>query len=63
MEDKELTLDFLNVTVAHLMADIEAMEEYNDGVWQEEVLSGQLERLSLTALLLGSLLDKLKEVE
>ncbi|WP_273722852.1 hypothetical protein [Leuconostoc mesenteroides] len=63
MEDKELTLDFLNVTVAHLMADIDAMEDYNKTVWQEETLSGQLVRLSLTASLLGSLLDKLKEVE
>ena len=63
MEDKELTLDFLNVTVAHLMADIDTTIDYNKTVWQEETLSGQLERLSLTALLLGSLLDKLKEVE
>lgn len=63
MEDKELTLDFLNVTVAHLIDDIDTTIDYNKTVWQEETLSGQLERLSLTALLLGSLLDKFKEVE
>ena len=63
MEDKELTLDFLNVTVAHLIDDIDTTIDYNKKFWQEEILSGQLERLSLTALLLGSLLDKLKEVE
>lgn len=63
MKDKELTLDFLNVTVAHLIDDIDTTIDYNKKVWQEETLSGQLERLSLTALLLGSLLDNLKEVE
>lgn len=63
MEDKDLTLDFLNVTVAHLIDDIDTTIDYNKKVWQEETLSGQLERLSLTALLLGSLLDNLKEVD
>lgn len=63
MEDKELTLDFLNVTVAHLIDDIDTTIDYNKKFWQEEILSGQLERLSLNALLLGSLLDKLKEVD
>lgn len=63
MEDKDLTLDFLNVTVAHLIDDIDTTIDYNKKFWQEEILSGQLERLSLTALLLGSLLDKLKEVD
>lgn len=63
MENKELTLDFLNVTVAHLIDDIDTTIDYNKTVWQEETLSGQLERLSVTALLLGSLLDKFKEVE
>ena len=63
MEDKELTLDFLNVTVAHLIDDIDTTRDYNKKFWQEETLSGQLERLSSTALLLGSLLDKFKEVE
>ena len=63
MEDKELTLDFLNVTVAHLIDDIDTTIDYNKKFWQEEILSGQLERLSLTALLLGSLLDNLKEVD
>ncbi|WP_273721770.1 hypothetical protein [Leuconostoc mesenteroides] len=62
MEDKELTLDFLNVTVAHLIDDIDTTRDYNKSFWHEETLSGQLERLSLTASLLGSLLDKLKEV-
>ncbi|MBZ1531699.1 hypothetical protein [Leuconostoc mesenteroides] len=62
MEDKELTLDFLNVTVAHLIDDIDTTIDYNKKFWQEETLSGQLERLSLTALLLGSLLDNLNEV-
>ncbi|MBZ1525668.1 hypothetical protein [Leuconostoc mesenteroides] len=63
MEDKDLTLDFLNVTVAHLIDDIDTTIDYNKSFWHEETLSGQLERLSLTALLLGSLLDKLKEVD
>lgn len=63
MEDKDLTLDFLNVTVAHLMADIDKMSDYNNTFWQEEILSGQLERASLTASLLRSLLDRFKEVE
>lgn len=63
MEDKDLTLDFLNVTVAHLIDDIDTTIDYNKSFWQEETLSGQLERLSLTALLLGSLLDKFKEAE
>lgn len=63
MEDKELTLDFLNVTVAHLIDDINTTRDYNNTFWQEKILSGQLDRLSLTASLLGSLLDNLKEVE
>lgn len=63
MENKELTLDFLNVTVAHLIDDIDTTRDYNKTFWQEEILSGQIERLSLTALLLGSLLDKFKEVD
>ena len=63
MEDKELTLDFLNVTVAHLIDDIDTTRDYNKSFWQEKELSGQLERLSLTASLLGSLLDNLKEVD
>ena len=62
MEDKELTLDFLNVTVGHLIDDIDTTIDYNKTVWHEKELSGQLERLSLTAFLLGSLLDNLKEV-
>ncbi|MDV8951303.1 hypothetical protein [Leuconostoc falkenbergense] len=62
MEDKELTLDFLNVTVAHLIDDINTTRDYNNAFWQEEILSGQIERLSMTALLLGNLLDELKEV-
>ncbi|MBZ1523062.1 hypothetical protein J3336_06190 [Leuconostoc mesenteroides] len=62
MEDKDLTLDFLNVTVAHLMADIDKMEDYNNAFLHEEILSGQIERLFLTASLLGSLLNKFKEV-
>lgn len=63
MEDKDLTLDFLNVTVAHLIDDIDTTRDYNKSFLHEEILSGQIERLSLTASLLGSLLDKLKEVE
>lgn len=63
MEDKDLTLDFLNVTVAHLIDDIDTTRDYNNAFWQEEILSGQIERLSMTALLLGNLLDELKEVE
>lgn len=63
MEDKDLTLDFLNVTVGHLMADIDKMKDYNNAFWQEEILSGQLERAALTASLLSNLLDKFKEVE
>lgn len=62
MEDKDLTLDFLNVTVAHLIDDINTTRDYNNAFWQEEILSGQIERLSMTALLLGNLLDELKEV-
>jgi hypothetical protein len=63
MEDKELTLDFLNVTVAHLIDEIDTTRDYNKSIWHEKILSDQIERLSVTALLLGSLLDKLKEVE
>ncbi len=63
MEDKELTLDFLNVTVAHLIDDIDTTIDYNKKFWHEKILSDQIERLSVTALLLGSLLNKLKEVE
>ena len=62
MEDKELTLDFLNVTVAHLIDDIDTTRDYNKSFWHEEILSGQIKRLSMTALLLGNLLDELKEV-
>lgn len=63
MEDKELTLDFLNVTVAHLIDEIDTTRDYNKSIWHEKILSDQIERLSVTALLLGSLLDKFKEVE
>ncbi|MCH3953199.1 MAG: hypothetical protein LKK49_08320 [Leuconostoc mesenteroides] len=63
MEDKELTLDFLNVTVAHLIDEIDTTRDYNKSIWHEKILSDQIERLSVTALLLGSLLNKLKEVE
>ncbi|EQC53365.1 hypothetical protein LMT8_09475 [Leuconostoc mesenteroides subsp. cremoris TIFN8] len=63
MEDKDLTLDFLNVTVAHLIDDIDKMEDYNNAFWKEEILSGQLEHAALTASLLRNLLDNFKEVE
>lgn len=63
MEDKDLTLDFLNVTVAHLIDDIDKMSDYNNTFYHEEILSGQIKRLSLTASLLGSLLDKFKNVD
>ncbi|MCT3115536.1 hypothetical protein [Leuconostoc lactis] len=63
MEDKELTLDFLNVTVAHLIDDIDTTRDYNKSFLHEEILSDQIKRLSLTASLLGSLLDNLKEVD
>ena len=56
--EKELTLDFLNLTVAHLIDDIDTTRDYNKSFWHEKVLSGQLERLSLTASLLGRLLDE-----
>ena len=62
MEDKELTLDFLNVTVAHLIDEIDTTRDYNKSIWHEKILSDQIERLSVTALLLGSLLNNLKEV-
>ncbi|WP_349535558.1 hypothetical protein [Leuconostoc citreum] len=55
--NKELALDYLNLTVAHLIDDVEKMDEYNKSFWHEEVLSGQIERLSLTASLLSDLLD------
>ena len=58
MKDKELTLDYLNLTVAHLIGDIDTIGDYNKSFWHEEVLSGQIKRLSLTASLLGSLLDE-----
>lgn len=63
MEDKELTLDFLNVTVAHLIDEIDSTRDYNKSIWHEKILSDQIERLSVTALLLGRLLDKFKEVD
>lgn len=63
MENKDLTLDFLNVTVAHLIDDIDTTRDYNNSIWHEKILSDQIERLSVTAFLLGSLLDKFKEVE
>ncbi|MGO2708320.1 MAG: hypothetical protein ACTIAH_04015 [Leuconostoc mesenteroides] len=56
--NKELTLDYLNLTVAHLIDDIDTTRDYNKSFWHEETLSGQLERLSLTASLLGNLLDE-----
>ncbi|ORI38064.1 hypothetical protein [Leuconostoc mesenteroides] len=63
MEDKNLTLDFLNVTLAHLMSDVKQMKEYNNAFWKEEILSGQLEHAALTASLLRNLLYNFKEVE
>lgn len=54
----ELTLDYLNLTVAHLIDDIDTIRDYNNSFWHEEILSGQVERLSLTASLLGNLLDE-----
>ncbi|MDI6551128.1 hypothetical protein QMA51_05605 [Leuconostoc suionicum] len=56
--NKELTLDYLNLTVAHLIDDIDTIRDYNNSFWHEEILSGQVERLSLTASLLGNLLDE-----
>lgn len=61
MEDKELTLDYLNLTVAHLIDDIDTIRDYNQSFWHEEVLTEQIERLTLTALLLGTLLDNIKQ--
>lgn len=62
MEDKNLLMMYLNTTVAHLISDVESVEDYNSAFWKQGELKKQTERLSNTALLLGDLLDKLNEV-
>ncbi|MBD9363832.1 hypothetical protein IAP91_00005 [Leuconostoc mesenteroides] len=62
MNDKNLLMMYLNTTVAHLMSDVESVEDYNSSFWKQEELKKQTDRLSTTALLLGDLLDNLNEV-
>lgn len=62
MNDKNLLMMYLNTTVAHLISDVESVEDYNSSFWKQEELKKQTDRLSTTALLLGDLLDKLNEV-
>ncbi|MFT8713911.1 MAG: hypothetical protein ABF754_02800 [Leuconostoc pseudomesenteroides] len=62
MNDKNLLMMYLNTTVAHLMSDVESVEDHNSSFWKQEELKKQTDCLSTTALLLGDLLDKLNEV-
>ncbi|KAA8347286.1 hypothetical protein [Leuconostoc mesenteroides] len=62
MNDKDLLMTYLHTTVAHLISDVESVEDYNSSFWKEEELKKQTDRLSTTALLLGDLLDHLKKV-
>ncbi|MBZ5962655.1 hypothetical protein [Leuconostoc gasicomitatum] len=62
MNDKNLLMMYLNTTVAHLISDVETVEDYNSSFLKKEDLKKQTDRLSTTALLLGDLLDKLNEV-
>lgn len=58
--EKELTLDYVALTVAHLRDDINQMLEYNGAYWHEDTLNRQLNRAFTTTLLLGDLVDELK---
>lgn len=62
MNDKNLLMMYLKTTVAHLISDVETVENYNSSFLKKEDLKKQTDHLSTTALLLGDLLDKLNEV-
>lgn len=58
--EKELTLDYVALTVAHLRDDINQMLEYNGAYWHEDTLNRQLNRAFTTTLLLDDLVNELK---
>ncbi|MDN2649639.1 hypothetical protein [Leuconostoc lactis] len=63
MEDKELLFDYLDVTIGHLLSDIENVRDCNASFYgHHEYLDNQTETMSTTVLLLSNLVDKLKEV-
>lgn len=64
MEDKELLFDYLDVTIGHLLSDIENVRDCNASFYGHiEHLDNQTESMETTVSLLGDLVDKLKEVE
>lgn len=63
MEDKELLFDYLDVTIGHLLSDIEDVRDCNASFYgHHEHLDNQTETIETTLLLLSNLVDKLKEV-
>lgn len=63
MEDKELLFDYLDVTIGHLLSDIEDVRDCNASFYgHHEHLDDQTESMETTVSLLLNLVDKLKEV-
>ncbi|MGB2540548.1 hypothetical protein [Leuconostoc suionicum] len=63
MEDKELLFDYLDVTIGHLLSDIEDVRDCNASFYGHyKHLDNQTESMETTVSLLGDLVDKLKEV-
>lgn len=64
MENKELLFDYLEVTIGHLLSDIENVRDCNASFYgRHEQLDNQTESMGTTVSLLSDLVDKLKEVE
>ncbi|RDF90864.1 hypothetical protein DQM09_08105 [Leuconostoc mesenteroides subsp. mesenteroides] len=62
MENKELLFDYLEVTIGHLLSDIENVRDCNASFYGHyEHLDNQTESMETTALLIESLLDSLKK--
>lgn len=63
MKDKELLFDYLDVTIGHLLSDIEDVRDCNASFYGHyEHLDNQTESMETTVSLLGDLVDKLKEL-
>lgn len=59
---KEMLIDYLELTIGNLVRTTEEINDYNKNFYQYEMLESQTESLSTTASLLGDLLEELKKI-